>query len=422
MSSKEWKKVTIGQLGKIITGKTPSTSDKNNFGGKYPFITIPDMDGRVYIDRSERTISEKGSNILRSLTLPPNSVMMSCIATVGKCGITTSTSFTNQQINRVICNSDIEPLFLYYLFTQLGEELRASGGGGSVYTNVSKSRFSDIKVLVPALPEQRRIAEILGSLDDKIELNRQMNKTLEAMAQVIFKSWFVDFDPVHAKMEGRQPAGMDAATAALFPNSMDGDVPHGWRIDRIGEIVDVIDCLHSKKPKRTTSGKPLIQLCNILDDGLLDMTDTYYISNDDYKLWVSRMEASPGDCIITNVGRVGAVAQIPYGQNAALGRNMTALRCKKEYPFPTFLIECLLSDSLRKEIDLKTDTGTILDALNVKNIPNLQAPFPTKNILEKFENITRPIRNKMEMNLAENGNLTNLRDTLLPKLMSGHIN
>ena len=200
----EWVKRKIGSLGRVVTGKTPPTADSSNFGGPYPFITIPDLDGRVLIDRTERTLSEKGAEILRSCLLPAGSVMMSCIATVGRCGITTRPSFTNQQINSVIPNDEVDSRFLYYVFTRLGHELEFAGAGGSVYTNVSKNRFSGIEVVLPAdLNEQRAIAHILCTLDDKIELSRQMSETLEAMVRALFKAWFVDFEPVRAKMEGR---------------------------------------------------------------------------------------------------------------------------------------------------------------------------------------------------------------------------
>ena len=140
----EWTRRKIGSLGRVVTGKTPPTADTANFGGPYPFITIPDLNGRRVIDRAERTLSEKGAETMRSCLLPPGAVMMSCIATVGRCGVTAKPSFTNQQINSVIPTDETDAAFLYYLFTQLGRELESAGGGGSVYTNVSKSRFSEI--------------------------------------------------------------------------------------------------------------------------------------------------------------------------------------------------------------------------------------------------------------------------------------
>jgi len=278
----EWVKKKIGALGRVVTGKTPPTSDPANFGGPYPFITIPDLDGRVAIDHSERTLSQKGADILKSCLLPPGSVMMSCIATVGKCGITTKSSFTNQQINSVIPTKSTDARFLYYVFTQLGNELESAGGGGSVYINVSKSRFADIEVMLPKdIGEQRAIAHILGTLDDKIELNRRMSQTLEEMARAIFKSWFVDFDPVRAKAAVRleHPDWTNAQVsraacpnlkpeiAELFPDRLVdselGEIPEGWGVKKIGELVKRLS-VREKYDQKTVCSKGKIP---VLDQG-----------------------------------------------------------------------------------------------------------------------------------------------------------
>ena len=285
--------------------------------------------------------------------------------------------------------------------------------------------LAKLPIPIPPTDTRKAIAAVLGALDDKIELNRRMNATLEAMARALFQSWFVDFDPVRAKLDGRQPPNLDPATAALFPDSFQdspiGHIPTGWEIAELGQIADVIDCLHAKKPERCENGQLYLQLNNIRDDGLIDITDSFFVSAEDYQKWISRMEACAGDCIITNVGRVGAVGQIPEGVKAALGRNITGIRCKSAFPFSTFLIECLVSESMREEIRLKTDSGTILDALNVKSIPKLRFVRPTLEIGARFESLTRPLRRRMEQNLSESHTLATLRDTLLPKLLSGEL-
>jgi type I restriction enzyme, S subunit len=297
------------------------------------------------------------------------------------------------------------------------------------HTGVARFQYtrfaSSADIPLPSLRDQSAVAETLSALDDKIALNCCMNETLEAMARAIFGSWFVDFDPVHAKAKGRHPFGMDASTAALFPSSFEdselGRIPKGWKVATLGRICEVIDCLHSRKPDRQESGKPLLQLWNIRDDGLIDMSKAYWITPGDYQRWISRMEAAAGDCVITNVGRVGAVGQLPYGLKAALGRNMTGVRCRASFPFPTFLIECLLSNAMREEIVAKADSGTILDALNVRNIPRLRLIEPTLKVSSLFETTCRPLRERMEKNHAESDTLAGIRDTLLPKLISGEI-
>ncbi len=296
---------------------------------------------------------------------------------------------------------------------------------GTAVPHISGKQIKDFTFTLPPLAEQKAIASVLGALDDKIELNRRMNATLEAMARALFQSWFVDFAPVRAKLDGRQPEGMDAETAALFPDAFQdspiGHIPTGWEVAELGQIGDVIDCLHAKKPERCENGQLYLQLNNIRDDGLIDITDSFFVSAEDYEKWISRMEARAGDCVITNVGRVGAVGQIPEGVKAALGRNITGIRCKAAFPFPTFLIECLVSESMREEIRLKTDSGTILDALNVKSIPKLRFVRPTIEIGARFESLFRPLRRRMEQNLSESRTLATLRDTLLPKLLSGEL-
>lgn len=282
--------------------------------------------------------------------------------------------------------------FKYYALKSLGlEHMNADSAVPGLNRDAAHARM----IPVPEESEQRAIAHILGTPDDRIDLNRRMNETLEAMARALFKSWFVDVAQAH--------------------------LPRGWTQSEIHEIAEVIDCLHSKKPERQPTGKPLLQLWNIRDDALIDMADTYYITEQDYQLWTSRMEASPGDCVITNVGRVAATAQIPEGLRAALGRNMTGVRCRPIFPYPTFLIECLQSSAMKEEIALKTDVGTILDALNVRNIPRLRFVRPTSEAASRFETVSRPLRARMERNVAESRTIAALRDTLLPNLISGKL-
>jgi type I restriction enzyme S subunit len=295
---------------------------------------------------------------------------------------------------------------------------------GTLIPHFKKGDFDKLLLSIPDRKAQEFIGDTYFDLCGKIDLNRRMSATLEAIARALFKSWFVDFDPVRAKAEGCDPS-LPKHVADLFPDSFEdselGGIPKGWAIVRIGEVSNVIDCLHGKKPARRESGRPLLQLENIRNDGLIDMTDTYFIDESDYKRWTSRMEASPGDCVITNVGRVGAVSQMPAGARAALGRNMTGIRCRTTFPFQSFLIECLLSDAMRDEIALRTDSGTILDALNVRSIPNLRFVSAENSLLEYFERVAQPIRQRMESLVVQSRTLTALRDTLLPKLISGDL-
>jgi type I restriction enzyme S subunit len=312
----------------------------------------------------------------------------------------------------------------YYLGDPRVREWVVRHAHGATMPNLNTALLSALPFVVPPLDTQRAIARILGALDDKIELSRRMNETLAATARALFKSLFSDFDPVRAKAEGRD-TGMPAHLADQFPDSLEaselGEIPRGWGVVNLGSIAEVIDCLHAKKPERRSSGLPLLQLWNIRDDGLVDMTDSYLIDEDAYAHWVSRMEAHPGDCVVTNVGRVGAVSQVPEGLRAALGRNMTGVRCRPEFNAPTFLIECLLSDAMQAEMTSKVDSGTILDALNVRSIPRLRLVAPPRELVSAFESVSRPLRAHMEVLLRQSRTLSALRDALLPKLMAGEL-
>jgi type I restriction enzyme S subunit len=323
-------------------------------------------------------------------------------------------------------SANVDPHYLsIYLSSEFAFDWLRTHAVGAVMPNLNTAIIGALPLILPTISEQKELSLFLGALDDRITLLRETNATLEAIAQALFKSWFVDFDPVRAKMEGRAPEGMDEATATLFPDSFEepelGLVPRGWRVGNVGTIANVIDCLHSKKPELIDAGKPFLQLNNIRNDGLLDTSEVAGISNQEYGKWISRIEVSTGDCVITNVGRVGAVAQIPSGFKAAMGRNMTAIRLHPSWPYPTYLIELLQSKWMRSEIENKTDTGTILNALNVKNIPLLRCFLATSDVMKAFEDVSRPLRAGMEENIKSANTLATLRDTLLPRLISGQL-
>ncbi|GIU83153.1 MAG: restriction endonuclease subunit S [Acidobacteria bacterium] len=424
----EWVKRKIGSLGRVVTGKTPTTADSSNFGGPYPFITIPDLDGRVLIDRTERTLSERGAEILRSCLLPPGAVMMSCIATVGKCGITTQPSFTNQQINSVIPNDDVDSRFLYYVFTQLGHELESSGSGGSVYTNVSKSRFSNIEVLIPVdLGEQRAIAHILGTLDDKIELNRRLSETLEQMARALFKAWFVDFEPVRAKMEGRWQRGqslpgLPAHLYDLFPDRLVeselGEIPEGWEVKAIGEMAEVVGGSTPKTNRAEfweggtyhwVTPKDLSHL------SLPVLLDTERKITDAGLAQISSGLLPQGTVLLSSRAPIGylAIAEVPV----AVNQGFIAMRPRQGVS-NLFLLHW--ARAAHDEIISHANGSTFLEISKASFRPiRLVAPPPA--VMLAYDRLSRPLYRRVVENERESHTLAALRDALLPKLIRGEI-
>ena len=327
---------------------------------------------------------------------------------------------------RPIDSSLLDRLYLrYFLESEVFQQQVKSLATGSVQLNYGPSHLAFVEMPLPPIEIQRAIGGVLDSLARKIDLNSEMSKTLESLAQAIFKSWFIDFDPVKAKMAGERPIGMDSATASLFPNSMAeselGVIPQGWEWKTIGDIAHVIDCLHSKKPQLLSEGYPYLQLDTISDSGVLYFENAGRISKEDYEKWTSRIEVEGGDCLITNVGRVGAVSQVPRHFKAAIGRNITAIRPKNSKLHQSFLIVALLSDFMKREISKNTDSGTILEALNVKNIPKLLIPGPSTELLLEFAKVCDPIQSQIQELQAMNVNLRKIRNSLLPRLISGEL-
>jgi type I restriction enzyme S subunit len=425
--SSDWKECSLDDVAEL-TGGYAFKSSQYVDEGVFVLRTLNISDDGSIILNDAAFVSDQDAKEFSRFQLIDKDILFvmvgATLGKIGKVGKEALPALLNQNMWRIRAREKLaDQDFLYYSFKESVAEI-IGWASGSARGFLRRDDCRNLRMKMPSIEEQKAIAHILGTLDDKIELNRKTNETLEAMAKALFKSWFVDFDPVRAKAEGR-PTGLPAEISDLFPDSFEdselGEVPSGWAIGTIENIAEVIDCLHSKKPDQQEVGKQLLQLNNIEDNGLLNQSQKYFISADDYAKWSSRIEVEQGDCVITNVGRVGAVAQIPKGVKAAMGRNMTAIRTKGISPYPTFLLEYLLSAFGREEIRLNIDEGTILNALNVKNIPLLRFFRSPDSILNAYEKSARPLREAMESSLKENQALSTLRDALLPKLISGEI-
>ena len=238
---------------KVTSGATPLRSNSEFYrnGSIRWFRTKELNDG--YLDDSEEKITSLAVEKTSAKIFPPKTVLMAMYGdgnTITSLGILRKESATNQACCALIVNPKVcDYSFLFYsLKFHRDDFIRLATGGAQ--RNLSGTLIRNFAIKVPPLDEQKKIAHILGTLDDKIELNQQMNQTLEGIARALFKSWFIDFDPVRAKLDDRQPAGMDAETAALFPDSFDdsplGKIPKGWKA---GAADDIITILSGGTPK-----------------------------------------------------------------------------------------------------------------------------------------------------------------------------
>lgn len=312
-----------------------------------------------------------------------------------------------------------DPHFASYLLRTV--DFQSCSDKSSV-PGVNRNDLHRIPVLLPPLAEQKAIAAVLGALDDKIELNRQMNATLEAMARTLFQSWFVDFDPVRAKMEGREPGGMEAETAALFPDGFEesglGLIPKGWTVQPVGEVVDCVGggTPSTAEPKyweggthHWTTPKDFSSLqAPVLLDTDRKLTDAGIAK-------ISSGLLPAGTLLLSSRAPVGylAIASMPV----AINQGFIAMKCNNRASNLFMLNWC---ETNMAEIESRV-TGTTFAEISKQNFRPIRVLLPAGEIMAAFTARVAPLYDQITANLHQSRTLATLRDTLLPKLLSGEL-
>ncbi|RDK82966.1 type I restriction enzyme S subunit [Enterobacillus tribolii] len=304
-----------------------------------------------------------------------------------------------------------------YLSPAFQQTIKANTLTGATVDRLSISEFPNFPIRIPPLEEQKKVANLLGSIDKKIALNNRINAELEAMAKTLYDYWFVQFDFPDANGKPYKTSG----GKMVYNATLKRDIPVGWNLKPILECCDVIDCLHSKKPESNyfSNEHYLLQLENIEDNGLLDMSVKYFVSHEDYINWTSRIEVKQHDIVMTNAGRIAAFAQIPEGIKCGIGRNITAIRpknIKKNYFF-----SALSGIDIQSQIAKNLDHGAFFKSFNVKGIKLLKIIKTDNGLEDKFESLITPVIEKRQQVQHENQMLKELRDWLLPLLMNGQV-
>ena len=300
------------------------------------------------------------------------------------------------------------------------EQLKARATGTTVL-GIRQSELRKVQLKIPPLSEQKAIAHILGTLDDKIELNRRMNETLEAMARAIFKSWFVDFDPVRAKMDGRKPAGMDDATAALFPDSFVdselGQVPKGWQVRKLEEMGTIkTGKTPSTKVSKNFGGEVPFLTPSDMDGRKFIFETRRYLTVQGAKV-VESAKIPEGAIVVSCIGS-------DMGKTAIAGKNcVTNQQINSIIPYQRSAGEYLYYNlhGRKAELQLLASGGSAQPILNKSGFSKMTILQPSPSILEAFEEIAKSIAEKVAANFRQIHSLATIRDTLLPKLLSGEI-
>jgi type I restriction enzyme S subunit len=334
---------------------------------------------------------------------------------------------SQSQMKLTVDSAKASPLFIYYLFRSPSQQnyIRSN----AIQTGVPHTNLGLLKstpILLPPLAAQHSIARLLGSLDDKIELNRKMNETLEAMARALFKSWFVDFDPVRAKAAGRSPAGMDAETAKLFPSefvdSPLGPIPKGWKVRTLGDITDKIGSGATPRggdKAYVSNGINFVRSQNVYDsefiwDGLvqIDEKEATRLSGVTVKL---------GDVLlnITGASILRTCIIEPMVLPARVNQHVAIVRPKP--PVPSSYIHNHLLQPATKAFLMGLDAGASRQAVTKTHIQSVPLPLPHEALLSAWVDRTQPLYQRITTLRVETRTLTELRDVLLPRLLSGEI-
>ncbi len=304
---------------------------------------------------------------------------------------------------------DIDLKYLYHLVKYVGLNHLKDGTSNPT---LSRDTFGAQMFPLPPLAEQKAIAAVLGALDDKIELNRRMNATLEAMARALFQSWFVDFDPVRAKLDGRPPAALDPATAALFPEHLEdsplGHIPKGWKA---GTVIEGFNLTMGQSPPGDTyneegNGLPFYQ--GRTDFGFRFPTRRIYCA-------APTRYAKPGDTLVSVRAPVGDINMA--NEECCIGRGVAAVRHKSSAKSFTYhSMANLYPDFARFEAE-----GTVFGSINKDCFEKLRFVIPPTEIIAAYECHAGPLDEQIRILENQSRALATMRDTLLPKLLSGEL-
>ncbi|UOE79811.1 restriction endonuclease subunit S [Vibrio splendidus] len=385
-------------------------------------------DGLVFV--SEEKAAEFKRSVVRK-----GDLIFTCWGTINQVGLLDEQRqfdeyiISNKQMKVTLDVDKADPLFVYYMFSgpKKQKEILQNGIGAAV-PGFNLGQLREHKLTLPNINKQRRIASYLDSLDQKITLNNQINQTLEQMAQTLFKSWFVDFDPVKAKMNGEHPKGMDVTTASLFPEKLVesdlGLIPEGWEVKAVGDFTNTFDYVANGS---FAALKENVELFDEPDDVLYIRTtdfnkgfknDLKYTNESSYQ-FLKKSKLYGHETIISNVGDVGTVFRAPtwYDMPMTLGSNAMGVVAEGANSYIYYLFK---SHSGQHLLDSVT-SGSAQMKFNKTSFRKLRVVLPSKDLLAKFEHLEASLWAKHASNQKESLHLERLRDTLLPKLLSGEI-
>ena len=414
----EWPIVPVSELAKAVIGGTPSRNVAEYWHGNIPWATAKDVAtvSARYLENVEEYISREALENSAAKLLPYGTVVITARGTVGAMAQLGREMAFNQTCYALLPKGGVDKDFLFYALKGTIAEMR-SLTYGTVFETITTKTFDHWLVPLPPLPEQRAIAHILGTLDDKIELNRRMSETLEQMARALFKAWFVDFEPVRAKMEGRwrrgeSLPGLPAHLYDLFPDRLVdselGEIPEGWGVKGLDEIARFLNGLALQKyPPTDNRSLPVIKIAQLragntsgADQASADISPEYVVDDGDILFsWSGSLE-----CVVWTGGK-GALNQHLFKVSS------------DGYPrwLCYFAVHMHLEDFRR----IAAGKATTMGHIQRHHLSDARLAVPPVALLGIMDSYISPTFEAFWKQNLESRTLAALRDTLLPKLISG---
>ncbi len=426
----EWRELPLGEcLLKVVDnrGKTPPLAESKTPYGLIEVNALVGPDKAPNYSAVRKFVSAETYNSwFRSGHPVSGDLLFSTVGSVAEVALFNGGSgCIAQNIVGLRPNTEIiSPNYLYYALVNPVMQLKLKTLDiSSVQPSIKVPHLLAAKIQVPPFHLQERIGDILESLDDRITLLRETNATLEAIAQALFKSWFVDFDPVRAKAEGRQPEAMDATTAALFPDSFEeselGFVPKGWKAGVLSDLASFQNGYAFKSEDWVDTGHPVVKIGDV-KPGLINFSGCSRIAPTTV-VGLERFKLSRGDLLVGMTGYVGETGLVPQIEpdayiNQRVGRLVTRAGLSD-----IGMVYCAVRDSAYKFYAESQSHGSA--QANVSGSALLAYPvvIPPPEVLCSFNRIVEPLLESILSNYEQAQTLTQLRDTLLPRLISGQL-
>lgn len=399
----------IDSLGRIVTGKTPSTKKNEYFDGPYPFITIPDLKNDMFIDKTVRSLSKLGAEKVQTSVIPENSVCVSCIATIGNVGLTTKPSVTNQQINSIICDNEVDPLFIYYAILNHTRYMRFVSGGGAVVPNISKTWFGKMEIPVPDYHVQKVISEKLFAFDKMIKNNHSICRVLTEYIESLFNSWFVYFDPVIIKSGSKYPISVNHEISKIISdnnvNPNFGQVPEGWAEVPLGKIL--------LERKEKDAGRKIREF-SCTDKGIKPR-DSKFSKNLSSSPKNNKI-AYKDDLIFGMSRKILNFGRMKY-ESGGFSSAYSVYTPNQEI-IPSWYIEMFMKSYHDYYYNLILGSGREGQSIDKKYLPKMLILVPPKNIIDIFSKLVEPANQMIRTKKKETERIILLRDAILPKLVS----